>query len=160
MQQQTHLTSNKIPRQPKKYGNRSCFARLKKNFILKCLTTTGVPEMSFGWCPRLIRTQKGRKINFLYPLPTIDKNPAHRFNISQTETDRDQKDKDIDYSALRLHLVFPSTESRWLVSKTLLQAQFAIGRKRHLVITLWFYLSSSHSPWNMGWVFWKIGLDT
>lgn len=45
MQQQTHLTSNKIPRQPKKYGNRSCFARLKKNFILKCLTTTGVPEI-------------------------------------------------------------------------------------------------------------------
>ncbi|WP_418583691.1 hypothetical protein, partial [Parasutterella excrementihominis] len=42
---QTHLTSNKIPRQPKKYGNRSCFARLKKNFILKCLTTTGVPEI-------------------------------------------------------------------------------------------------------------------
>ena len=29
-----------------------------------------------------------------------------------TETDLDQKDKDIDYSALRLHLVFPSTESR------------------------------------------------
>ena len=47
MQQQTHLTSNKIPRQPKKYGNRSCFARLKKNFILKCLTTTGVPEIEF-----------------------------------------------------------------------------------------------------------------
>ena len=47
MQQQTHLTSNKIPRQPKKYGNRSCFARLKKNFILKCLTTTGVPEIVF-----------------------------------------------------------------------------------------------------------------
>ena len=48
MQQQTHLTSNKIPRQPKKYGNRSCFARLKKNFILKCLTTTGVPEIELS----------------------------------------------------------------------------------------------------------------
>ena len=45
MQQQTHLTSKKIPRQSKNYANRSCFARLKKNFILKCLTTTGVPEI-------------------------------------------------------------------------------------------------------------------
>ena len=45
MQQQTHLTSKKIPRQSKNYANRSCFARLKENFILKCLTTAGVPEI-------------------------------------------------------------------------------------------------------------------
>jgi hypothetical protein len=72
MQQQTHLTSNKIPRQPKKYGNRSCFARLKKNFILKCLTTTGVPEMNFG----KIELRKNVKIDFLRKVKKFVFRPA------------------------------------------------------------------------------------
>lgn len=53
MQQQTHLTSKKIPRQSKNYANRSCFTRLKENFILKCLTTAGVPEIG-SWALEIV----------------------------------------------------------------------------------------------------------
>jgi len=45
MQQQTHLTSNKIPRQPKKIWKQVLLRKTEDKLDLNCLTIVGVPEI-------------------------------------------------------------------------------------------------------------------